>query len=299
MDPKQLEDFNFHRFDNPSSWLDREKKAVQLYDKIFLGKPPTEELYGYKKHNIQVTDRIKEEFKKREPAFTSGCPVLRTYDRNHQVSDGPLEPFRSDPFHFPNTVGSTNKCHWGDWRSGNRNPEFIKPTLLRPLDKELYDAVSEEDVAALYKKQHFGVSKPMDPTCAEILFGPEIEVLGGKRTRQLRDEQDKRTEEEHLARMRQIKKDSEEWTAKRKLAHSQSSPAVQYQSQVQKRREQPAYRVPVYSATDGNSEHYRMSGGRHAHNGFAGTYSASHGGGSGIAQLAIVAPPVSASPWTG
>lgn len=288
MSSKHIEEFNHHRFDNYTAWLDLQQRAAQKSKKHFFGEVPKEVLYGFDEGEpVDYKPREKSPFKVREPAFTSGLKVSRKYDKNATLSDMPIDFQRTDPFHFPNTVGSTAKCHWEDYRSGNRNPEFIKECLKRPLDKELYAQVSDEQVKDLYKKQTTGKAKPVDKDCAKILFAPDIEVLGGKRTERLRLEEEARENAEKIEYAKALA--AEQKAKVERFADEKKAVSLPPRG---RERNPPGPKVLVTSILDGNSDHYRMQGGKHAQRGFAGSWSVNHGGGAGISQFSVAPPPL-------
>lgn len=291
MDPlKQIEEFNHHRFENYCGWLDLEERKKQKARKIFFGEEPTEALYGYEPpSDIVVKERAKSPFRVDERAFASGEVVSRTYDKNFALNNSDFEAVRTDPFHYPNTVGCTAKSHWGDYRSGSRNPYFIKESLRRPLDEELYNSVPEAMVQQeYYNMKNRGHGKPMNADIAKILFAPDIDIQIPK-SKKRPTSPEIHSVSTPVSRTPQL---AREWSNFRvakppKVTRdSHSVPAL--------RRRRSDDKVLVTSTEDDpkKSAHLRMQGGMSAKLGWAGSWSCHHGGGPGISEFSMTPPPL-------
>jgi len=280
----QIEEFNHHRFDNYTAWLDREERKKQKIRKINFGEESS--VYGYQPPcDIVFKKREKSPFKVDERSFTSGEVVSRNYDKNFALNNSDFEAVRTDPFHYPNTVGCTSKSHWDDYRSGSRNPYFIKESLRRPLDEELYNSVPESLVQkTMYNMKNRGPSKPMDEVCAKILFAPDM-AIPLERPKERTHTLDK------VAGAASPGFNSvTEWStfrpvSKKSTRQTHSVPATIRQSR--------SDRVLVTSTSDdGKSAHLRNQGGLAAKLGWAGTWSCEHGGGPGISEFSLIPPPL-------
>lgn len=278
---KQIEEYNHHRFDNYTAWIDLQMRAEQKSKQVFFGEQPKEVLYGYEKQETLPRTRAKSPFKVLEPSFTSGTFINRPYDKNMVLSDDLFNAERTDPYHYPNVVGCTPTSHWGDYRSGSRNPFYIKDSLKRPLDKELYDSVSDTYIQHTLHNLKCGgkAPKPMDEACAKILFAPDNSV---------RPERYKKKQTLHLQ-LEPIKKSSGHWESFANPArrHIRSTPDLRSKSKM------VSSKVHVDSIYDDHGADLRCQGGVQARCGFAGSWSVEQGGGSsGISQFTIQPPPM-------
>lgn len=261
--------YDSHRFDNYTAWLDLQERAEKRSRKVFFSEDNHEPVYGYSElpAPAQSPERTKSPFRVKENSFTSSTVVTRQYDKSFSLSTGQFDSVRTDPFHYPNAIATTQGDHWEDHRSGNRNPFFVKPSLMRPLDKELRDAVPDSAVKQLMHSKAMGgkISRPMDVACANILFGNGMKPSPRKE------------EKEPAAR---------DWSSFcPKAAPAPPKPT----------RPQPAtsYKVRVTDTFDDRKSHLRCQGGLDAQRGFAGTWSVEHGHGTqGISQFALTPQPL-------
>jgi len=272
--PSKMTDdtFDHHRFDNYTAWIDLQERAERKSRSVFFHEESKDKIYGFSNEPavITVVDPVKKPFKVTENSFTSGEVVTRQYDENAAVSDGKFEVIRSDPFHFPNVVATTKTDHWGDYRSGSRDPFIIKPQLVRPLDKELRDAVPDSAVKQLVHMKAMGgkVNRPVDRACADILFAAKTEVAPTRNY-------EKPTAVEGI-----------DWTSF--TPNRVPFPPLPKASAPPCRGK---IRVTASSVEDDRKWHLRCKGGIDAHRGLAGTWSSTNHG-VGVSEFTYTPQPL-------
>lgn len=108
--------YNEHRFDNYGAWLEREDRLKAQSQGRPLG-------HGYAEPKPPPPPPEERPFYVLEESFTSGLLINRKYDQlQHKF---PTEITRADPWHFPNVQELQEKDHFRDWR---RRTQHTDPT---------------------------------------------------------------------------------------------------------------------------------------------------------------------------
>mmetsp|Transcript_88191 Transcript_88191/g.273263 ORF Transcript_88191/g.273263 Transcript_88191/m.273263 type:complete len:325 (+) Transcript_88191:95-1069(+) len=153
--------FDNHRFDNPSAWLDREARARARAEGKPLG-------YGYAEPRKPPEPPQEKPFYSQEYSFTSGNLINRKY--NQFQSNYKTEATRADPWHYPNSMKTEDADHFRNHkrRSQNCDPRFWKP------DPALSSGISEGDVQQKLAAERDEVRSNIDPKRMEILFADNV-----------------------------------------------------------------------------------------------------------------------------
>jgi hypothetical protein len=162
--------FNHHRFDNHSSWLDREIRNKRR----LRGEPAG---HGFAIPREPAPARQERPFIVQEYGMTSGLLLKRRYAQRD--TDYPLECERSDPYHFPNHLQVENAMHYEDRRARSQHIDpRVRAKNEIPRDKVLRDAVPEEMVKNIIAAS--GGDKDMknkpDPDVMAIQFDPNMRL---------------------------------------------------------------------------------------------------------------------------
>jgi len=159
--------FSNHRFDNYSSWLDREVRAK-------LRKRGEGQGYGYPIPRAPAPVKKEKPFYVQECSMTSGLLVQRRYNQAANLPF-PLDAVRTDPYHYPNQQGVEEEHHFEDRRARSQH---IDPTRRKdlPRDKVLRDAVPEEMIKNMMLAQVKDMKQAamIDPGIQQILFDPKM-----------------------------------------------------------------------------------------------------------------------------
>lgn len=171
--------YDRQRFDNYTAWLDLQVRAKQSADKVFQGKMPTGDLYGFRDPMNEVRSALttpkSEPFLIQEPSFTSGETVRRLYDKQDKLTkqDMPGGTVRTDPWHYPNSQAVHEPEHFDDYR---RASTWEDAKNNRPEDKERAAAVSDEMVKQFVFAATGAKAAHVDATSAAVLFGREMDI---------------------------------------------------------------------------------------------------------------------------
>lgn len=154
--------FDGHRFDNYSAWLDREERLKARREGRPLG-------HGFAAPKPPPQARPEKPFFVMEAAFTSGLMVQRRYNAN----DGTMykvDGERSDPYHYPNHLEVKEEHHYEDARRRSQN---VDPREWKP-DPKLATVVTD-DMVKVQLSGHLGEArKYTDPKLMATLFDSEV-----------------------------------------------------------------------------------------------------------------------------
>mmetsp|Transcript_119980 Transcript_119980/g.373673 ORF Transcript_119980/g.373673 Transcript_119980/m.373673 type:complete len:329 (-) Transcript_119980:9-995(-) len=153
--------YDRHRFDNPSAWLDREERARARAEGKPLG-------FGYAEPKEHVQPPPAKPFCAQEYSFTSGLLVNRHYKQFQ--SPFTTEGTRADPWHYPNAMKTQDEDHFKSHkrRSQNCDPRFWKP------DPALSGGVSEHAVMQRLAADRDEVRLNLDPKRLDALFNENV-----------------------------------------------------------------------------------------------------------------------------
>jgi hypothetical protein len=158
--------FNRHRFDNHSSWLDRELRNKRRLRGDPLG-------HGFAVPREPAPARKEKPFVTQEYSMTSGLLLNRRYAQRD--TDYRLETLRSDPHHFPNHLQVTDEMHYEDRRARSQHIDpRVRALNEIPRDRALRDAVPEEMVQNIIKAGMASAKVELDPVVMGIQFDPDI-----------------------------------------------------------------------------------------------------------------------------
>lgn len=150
--------FDNHRFDNYSSWLDREERLKARRQGRPLG-------HGFSEPKPPPEPRPEKPFTVMEAAFTSGLMVQRQYNQ-HAGTLYKTEGERSDPYHYPNFLEVKDEMHYEDARRRSQN---VDPREWKP-DPKMASVVTD-DMVKVQLSAHLGEArKYIDPKLMSGLF---------------------------------------------------------------------------------------------------------------------------------
>jgi len=153
--------FDRHRFDNHSAWLDLEGRKQRRSEGQHLG-------WGFGIPKPPQPSRSERPFYVQEPAMTSGILVNRKYDATE--TNFRAEKERSDPYHYPNHMDVKESGHYADHRRRNCHCDPDRWTV----DPVLRDAVSDQMVIDRVRAEKGESRRPPDPKMVAILFGDNV-----------------------------------------------------------------------------------------------------------------------------
>jgi len=158
--------FDHHRFDNYGAWLDRELRNKRQA----MGKAGG---FGFAVPRPPAPARKEKPFVVQETSMTSGLLVKRRYAQKD--TDYPLDAVRSDPYHFPNHLNVEDEMHYEDRRARSQHIDpRVREKLEIPRDKALREAVPEEMVQNIIMSNVKDMKYKVDPDVLAIQFDPNI-----------------------------------------------------------------------------------------------------------------------------
>lgn len=160
--------FNHHRFDNHSSWLDRELRNKRRLRGDPLG-------HGFAVPRAPAPARTEKPFTIQEAGMVSGLLVTRRYAQRE--TDYKLEKERSDPYHFPNHLQVEDQNHYEDRRARSQHIDpRCRAKLELPRDQVLRDAVPDEMVKNMIMANYKDMKLKPNPEIVAIQNDPDIRL---------------------------------------------------------------------------------------------------------------------------
>jgi hypothetical protein len=159
--PQTHQNYDRHRFDNYTAWLDREARNKAKAEGKPLG-------FGFSIPRQPKPPRQERPFWVIENAMASGQLVHRKYDQTETSYQ--CETMRSDPYHYPNHMEVKDSEHYKDHRRRTQNTDPSRWVV----DPKLRDAVPDWMVDQQVKAHRGETRIPVDPNLMAVLFGDDI-----------------------------------------------------------------------------------------------------------------------------